>query len=558
MYLTRLVFAVAALSLSGDAAEPLYQQFRPLASLPWSAPDASWEQVIRRLYREPDAMVRSTLLESYLTRVQMSDFSGVFDLCLSLEEDDSPDNLLEILIRAWARTDAKAAWAKCNSLYDVIVPQEPLDVDSWGTRIIVLNPRAVAASDFCPETDRFAEAFSEGVAESSIPQAEKDRYIALQKARSAEWEAASDAAEQSTPVRGELPSTQQPRPATPEQIAEQAKQKAQQDEWKRKVAKRRELLLELLACPPAEIQARLSATAPGMGDEPVLARALIRWMDGNAERGPEIVEYILNASDPRGVLRKNSIREPVPIEFLFEWALLDSRGFKEWALVKNDQNGELEGRPGLREKSRAVVQAFAYRDGGTGILSSVTDFEDDDGDIQQKNVAAFYWAQFDPGNALPWIWSHGGVRAYGVAADFCVSSGHSRGPNVLRQIFAAFDNYVVPIPDEILYMIMEQWSETDAATCARHGVRWHLRTRMFSKARMIRLWTGYQDPDDGAVDDRHFGSLRIWAMRKPEQVREWIRSEPLDDDVRKALLWLVDHAKGGFELRTGDVPPKER
>ena len=79
---------------------------------------------------------------------------------------------------------------------------------------------------------------------------------------------------------------------------------------------------------------------------------------------------------------------------------------------------------------------------------------------------------------------------------------------------------------------------------------------MFTKERMIRLWTGFEHPDDGAVDDRHYGSLRIWAMRKPEQMRKWIRSEPLDTDVRQALLWLVDHAKGGFDLRTRDVPKK--
>jgi hypothetical protein len=235
-----------------------------------------------------------------------------------------------------------------------------------------------------------------------------------------------------------------------------------------------------------------------------------------------------------------------------EWAILDRAGFKEWVLLE-----EKKGRPGLAERSRAVVQAFAYRDGTQGILDPVDDSEDDDSDRADKNAAAFYWAEIDPGNALPWIWSHGGVRTYGKAADSAVYSDRQRGFNVLRAIFAAFDNYVVPIPDEILYMLMEQWSDTDAAACARHGVRWSLRTGLFTKKRMIRLWTGYEDPNDGAVDDRHFGSLRIWAMRKPKQVKEWIRREPLDNDVREALVWLVDHAKGGFELRTNDSSLKK-
>jgi hypothetical protein len=558
MYL-RLILTILALGMAAQAAEPLYLQFRPLASLPWATPGATWEQVIRRLYREPDKTVRSALLDKYLTMVPASDFPRVFDLCLRLEEDDSPDNLLEQLLRAWARKDARAAWAKCNSLYEVIVTQDPLSVDSWRTGIFVLNPGAVAASNFWPESDGFADAFSEGVAESALPQHEKDRYIALLEARSAAWTAASEAAEKKTPFRGKLrDSTYQLPPPTPEDLAERAKQKAEQDELTRKNAARREFLLEILACPPAEIQARLSAAPPELWDEPIVARALIRWMDSDARRGPEIVEYILKAYDPLGVLRKASKREPVPIEFLVEWAILDSAGFEELALVKEEQNGEMEGgRPGLSKKSQAVVRAFAYPNDTERFWGRVDDFENDEGTIEDKNPALFYWAQFDPGNALPWIWSHGGLRAYGEAAESSVYSGRMRRcSNVLRAIFAMFDNYVVPIPDEQLYTIMEEWSGTDAAACARHGVRWNLRTGLFHKKRMIHLWTGYEEPNDAAVDDRHFGSLRIWAMRKPEQVRKWILSEPLDDDVRKALLWLVDHAKGGFELRTNDSPLK--
>ena len=560
MFLPRLILPILALSIAAQAAEPLYQQFRPVASLPWTTPGATWEKVIRRSYREPDKTVRSALLEEYLRMVAASDFPRVFELCLRLEEEDSPDDLLGQLLRAWARKDARAAWAKCNALYDVIVPQDPLSVDSWGTGIVVLNSRAVAASDFWPETDGFAEAFSKGVAESALPQHEKDRYIARQEARSAAWQEAYEAAEKETLFRGELPQpTDQTPPPTPEQTAEQqaqqAKYKAERDEGARKDAARRKFLLEILASPPAEIRARLSAASPEVCDESIVTRALIRWMDGKAKHGPEIVDYILDSHDPHGVLRKISRSEPVPIEFLVEWALLDSAGFQAWALEEKED--KKEGRPGLKEKSLAVASAISHRDGADERISvSVTDYEDDDGSIEDKNAAAFYWAQIDPGDALPWIWSHGGVRAYGKAAESSVYS-NNRSSNVFRAVFGAFDNYVVPIPDESLSMIMEQWSDTDAAACARYGVRWNLRAKLFTKKRMIRLWTGYEDPDDGSVDDRHFGSLRIWAMRKPEQVRKWIRTEPLDDDVRTALLWLVDHARGGFALRAKDSPLKK-
>ncbi len=550
-----LILSILAMGAAGGAAEPLYQQFRPLGSLPWAKPGATREQVIRRLYREPNKMVRSALLDEYLKKVPASEFARVFDLCLRLEEEDSPDDLLEQLLRAWARIDPAAAWAKCKALYEIIISQDPLAVDSWRTGIVVLNPRAVAASDFWPETDKFAEAFSEGVAESGLPQREKDRYIALQKARSATWSAAYDAAAEKTPERGRFhePASQAPT-STPEQAAEQAKYQAEREESERKEKAQRKFLLEILACPPAEIRGRLGAAAPELWDEAILARALIRWMDGNATRGPEIVAAVLDLLDPHGVLRGVSKLEPIPIEFLMEWALRDRPGFQAWALVEKDR--KMEGRPGLKEKSLAVAQAIAYRDDSEPVLGWVDDFANDEGSIEDKNRAAFFWAQIDPGNALPCIWSHGGIRVYGEAAHSAVYDAPMRGSNVFRAIFAGLDSYVVPIPDEQLYIIMEQWSDTDAAACARHGTRWSLRTGLFTKKRMIRLWTGYEDPNDGAVDDRHFGSLRIWAMRKPDEIRKWIRTEPLDDDVRKALLWLVDHAKGGFALRGDGSPPR--
>ncbi len=553
MFLPRLILLVLALGTVAQADEPLYQRFRPVSSLPWVTPGGSREQVIRRLYREPNNMVRSALLEAYLRKVPAADFSRVFDLCVRLEEEDSPDELLAQLLRAWGRIDAAAAWAKCQALYKIIIPQDPLAVDSWETGIVVLNPRAVAAADFWPESDKFAEAFSEGVAESKLPQREKDRYIALQKAKSKAWQAAYTAAEEKNPERGEFaePAKQAP-PLTPEQEAGRAKEQTRQDEEARKEKALRKFVLEILACPPAQIRARLADAAPELWNDAILARALIRWMDGHAARGPEIVEGVLDLLDPQKILRENAKREPIPIEFLMEWALLDGEGCLKWSLRKIE--GDWKGQPGLKEKAPAVAQAILRRYDG-GVLGSVHDGSDDDGNAEDKNAAAFYWAQIDPDNALPWIWSSGGLRAYGEAARSAVYDGEARSSNVFRAIFVAFDSYVVPIPADDLTTIMEQWSDTDAAACARHGVRWNLRTRGFTKKRMIRLWSGYEGPYDGAVDDRHFGSLRIWAMRQPEQMRQWIRTEPLDDDVRKALLWLVDHAKGGFELRKDGAPP---
>jgi len=550
-----LVLLIMAMDLAADGAEPLYQQFRPLGSLPWAKQGATPEQVIRRLYREPNQTVRSTLLEEYLKTVPAREFGQVFDLCVRLEEADAPDELLGTLMRAWGRIDPAAAWAKCKALHEIIVAEEPLGVDQWSTPIVIQNPKAVAASNFWPRDGSFADAFSEGVAKSALPQKEKDRYIALQKAKAEEWETAQEKAEGRTPGSESGNSNYQPQPPTAEDLAQQAASQAYQDEQTRKAEAQRKFVLEILACPPAEVRARLAAAGPDVWDDAVVARALIRWMDGDAGRGPEIVETVLDLVDPQGILRKTSTLEPIPIEFLMEWALLDFAGFRAWVLVDKpdgDKNQKVA-RPGLEARTKAVLQAIDFRDGGEwmgGVSDNLDEGNYDNKDAEKNNEAALCWAEIDPENALPWIWAHGGLRMYGEATDSAVYlRAGRRGANVERAIFATIDHLVVPIPEDPLSMIMEEWSTVDAVACARHGVRWCLRTGYFTKKRMIREWSGYESPWDGSVDDRHYGSLRIWAVRKPEEMRKWIRTEPLDEDVRKALLWLAAHAKGGFELR---------
>ena len=550
--------AVLALVLSASAAESLYEKFRPVTSLPWTKPGADEESVLREIYREPKQLARRALLEAYLEKVPASSFPRVFDLCLRLEEDDSPDELLKLLVRVWATKDPAAAWARCEGLFDLIIPENPLGVDTWATGIIVLNPQAAAGSNFWPQSDAFALAFSEGVAQSDLPQAEKDRFTARQEAKSKDWSAAYDAVEKKTPYDGVIrDSSKEPPPAPPP--SKEVREMLEDLDTERKAKDLheqalREFLLEILACPPTEIQAKLRASPVEPLDEMVLARAMIRWMDGKPQRGPEIVDFVLRAHDPTGAFREFSTREPIPIEFLLEWALLDRKGFKEWAILEKDQNGNQKGRPGLSRKSFAVLHAFAYRDDSKAWLE---DFAYPSGPREEEDEMAMNWARIDPSTALPWIWSRGGYLSFEDAAEDS-TNGHSEiGCNVLRAIFATHDDYAVPIPGRALSNMMEEWSDVDAAACARHGVRWNLRTRVFSKERLINLWNGYEDPYDGTVDDRCFGSLRIWAMRKPDEMRKWIHTEPLDNDVREALLWLVENAKGGGGIRAKDSTPRK-
>ena len=545
------VLLILILVPTASTAEPLYEQFRPVTSPPWTEPGANNETVIARIYREPSLLARTALLEAYLSKVPASSFPRIFDHCLRLEEDDSPDELLELLFRHWAEKDPATAWSRCEAWFDLIIPETPLGVDSWETGIIVLNPQAAAGSSYWPGSDGFAKAFSAGVAQSSLAETEKERFITRQVEKSKAWWAAYEAAEEKTPYRGVITkSTQSPPPpellAAQDEWAKRRKEKALEEEEQRK------LLMDFLSCPPMEIEARLKATPPGRWDETILARAMLRWMDGDPKRAPGIVEFVLQAHDPKGVFREISKREPIPIEFLLEWALLDRKGFMDWAVIEPD--GRQMGRPGVSSKSFAVLNAFACRDDSEPWAEDNLPMY---GSEEEAWPMAMNWACIDPETALPWIWSCGERFSFEDAVLESVDRSPEVGSNVLRAIFLTLDEYAVPIPADTLSNIMEEWSGVDAAACARHGVRWNLRTRIFSKQRMIRLWSGKEDPYDGTVDDRYFGSLRIWASRKPEEARKWIRTEPLDNDAREALLWLVDHAKAGTVLPRYDSPSRE-
>src|SRR5687768_11970620 len=72
----------AALMAAGSTpleAEPLYQRFRPLTGLPWQTAGTTLEQVMDRLYREPEPAVRYAVLEEYLRAIPLEDFPRAFD-----------------------------------------------------------------------------------------------------------------------------------------------------------------------------------------------------------------------------------------------------------------------------------------------------------------------------------------------------------------------------------------------------------------------------------------------------------------------------------------------
>ncbi|WP_395745263.1 hypothetical protein [Prosthecobacter sp.] len=64
---------------------------------------------------------------------------------------------------------------------------------------------------------------------------------------------------------------------------------------------------------------------------------------------------------------------------------------------------------------------------------------------------------------------------------------------------------------------------------------------------LLRFFSGEDEfADEGGMIDRTFCALRVWAVIRPEEMREWIGRQE-GADMRKALTWLLKHPWGEGE-----------
>ena len=560
--MNRLIITLLAafyLSLSSLTAEvsapPLYQRFRPVTSLPWREPGATLESVLKRIYRDPDYDVRDILLKEYLCSISADQFPQAFDLCIALEEDDTPDHAIALLMRAWAEVDPEAAWVKCDALLETIMSMEALDVDSWGTEIRVLNLEAVRKANFWPMSSMVSD-FLEGLARSHVDPGRKARLQAIAEARDNANQAARDELYSISLRRGKVNGP----PVYPKLIPPAAYRSEVPADLDGDTEDQR--LLRLLTCPLAGLPA-VFENFPADSRQHFALHALVRWMDGDGKKAPDIArEYLrlqkwtLKDTASAGESPVVLADEPLPIGFLMEWALLDPAGYLAWVDGEPSPEGGFfaTARPADPETviphdtphAKAVATVL---EGDATYRKYVREIADGMEAGEADNPDTWAWAGLDPATALPWIWNHDGPRMYGTVVGDQAYAVAGTLPNMFRTFMKALDDFEVPVPDTPLYELMEEWTSIDEAGSARHGVRWHLKTRYFTRERMIRLWTAREEPEDMSMDDRCFGALRIWAVRKPDEVRAWIAGEPFDNEVKAALNWLVDHAANGYPLR---------
>ena len=83
------------------------------------------------------------------------------------------------------------------------------------------------------------------------------------------------------------------------------------------------------------------------------------------------------------------------------------------------------------------------------------------------------------------------------------------------------------------------------AECARWGLRFLLESKLVDPVRLCALYRGYDNyRTDGDIGDRTFCALRVWAVVRPDEMREWIQTQR-GEALQSALTWLLEHPWGG-------------
>ena len=96
---------------------------------------------------------------------------------------------------------------------------------------------------------------------------------------------------------------------------------------------------------------------------------------------------------------------------------------------------------------------------------------------------------------------------------------------------------------------MEQWDSMDVAAAAKFGLAYLIRTDYAPRNGLVRFFSGdnIYGGEDGMID-RTFCALRMWAVVRPGEMKEWINTVE-DEALRKALFWLVDNPWGKTQER---------
>ena len=496
-------------------AAPLYLQFRVLSGLPWKEPGSTRKTVLERIYQEPHPLARREVLREYLhTALPVEEFPLAFDECIALEEADFPGAVPEFVMREWAERDPAAAVNRCQTLFDSVIEGAPLKFEAWSTPIRVGNLEKARASSYWFADRGVVHACWKGLAAATLPpERRKELEAAFTEAylRRFQEKPPGDIKEPAQVWSHRHRSSYVENPPT---ISSDAGMRAE--------------FIRLLTAPPQEIPGTLKWPSEPW-DNVTFPRALIRWMNGDGKKAPQIVEQVLDAYDPRRYYRDdNVVMDVVPTEFLVEWAILDRTGFVAWA-----------GERSRGWRAEAVYLAVMSKESERDVASRLWQLNDK----ALKSQTQKLWIALDPRSALARPSRYGDEsNIHDVLDDLWRSDPPA---NYWRSTIAPYIKLHRFGGGNEAWGITTVWAPVDFTDMVKqYGLPWCLYSEEIKKSQVPGMFSNREAMENDSGLRNTLSALRTWAILRPKEMRAWIDSETFTQDLREALLWLLDNASG--------------
>ena len=488
--------------------------FEPLTSLPWKKPDAKLETVLDAIFREPNQAIRYPVLAEYLRSIPVGQLGKAFDICITLEDTQTPDNLVEFFLPIWAKRDPKGCWKRTKELFHLVGIEEGwLGYDSWKdrSRITVQDIEAIRASPFWITSGPLI-AFPLGVDASPLPKQERVRIM---KEFSTQWF---------------------------DRFKSWPGDDRASGNWKYPADARE--LVGIFDRSLSSLRNYASESHP-ISDETAFEVALRRWLLAEPAAAQEIVNKARKTKWPPRTGETQPRSAGPSTELLMIWAKADLPAMIRWAesldIRKDDVAFEarqfLMSRVDQATRKRWLADAKAEgpaEDRTVGLLDGWAAWDPkpaldaavaiNDAETLEDVVSATVDGPWHLGAFNTW---HSGLD---VIKDFDVTKLQKEIRHAIRSNWGQF--------------VMEAWGEIDVGAAARHGLDFMLSTDYAPRDRLMKFFSGHDEyPDEGGMIDRTFCALRVWAVVKPDEMKAWIATQK-DAEMRKALTWLLQHPWG--------------
>ncbi len=515
-FLTALILLPGALYAERLSWKP--SDFEPLTELPWKNGEGSPDDVVERIFREPNADIRYPVLGEYLRRLPVENVAKAFDLAVRFEGTNSPDELIRFMLFIWAKRDPGSAWAKCRELFKLVGIEDGwLMYDSWHTRrprIEARDIQTIRQSQFWLRRETLC-AFPAGVDASSLPS--KDRVELLQ-AFAGLWFENFDSWPGSGEPIGYLGAHEQ-------------------DAYG---------LMIVFEMEPSRLE-RWSLSTGGRLDRASGEVRWRRWLAHNPQDADHVIQSIESTQWP-----DVSWPHPVPsspasisIELLLVWRKADPDGLIAWA-KRDDHRKHADAALVARcllmdevdpDTRNQWLAEFVASEDAAACLSKLAGWHPhialEWADKVSAETESLLEDLVDGCVYGPWwgsSWRPRNTSHYGIGYI------HDHGLDHLSSRMQAEQWGQTTF--------LEEWGDIDIGETARFGFKVLLDSDYAPREELAKFFMGDDlFADEGGIIDRTFCALRVWAMIQPDEMRRWI-DEECAADIRESLRWLLNHAAG--------------